>query len=89
MAGYEMNRCSDCGGKCSGLYTRTATEILFLPKDVPSNVKEGIIEDKQHLLDLRVREVAKCALSSEQIIDNLNGLVEGRFDLNGREEVRT
>jgi hypothetical protein len=56
-------------------------KIIFLGEN------RDAIQDKERLLALRLREVAKCALSTEQIHGNIDGLVEGTRGINGREEI--
>jgi hypothetical protein len=74
----EIDRCPGCGGRCDGLYQRTVTEILFSERTTPRGH-----EDKKHLLRLQVREIGKCALTVEQVDDNIDGLVGGTRVLNG------
>jgi hypothetical protein len=86
MTTHEIERCADCtGGECDKAYVRAAIEIMFLDPNTP----EEIIKDKEHLLDLRVREIAKCTLSLVDVQTNLHGLIRGNLELNGREEIPT
>jgi hypothetical protein len=75
----EIARCLNCTHSCDNLYQRAATEILFSER----NLGAVALEDKKHLLRLRLRGIGGCALTEGQIDDNLQGLTEGNRVLNG------
>lgn len=79
----QIERCENCIGACDDAYRRNATEALF-SDDLDLN--EAI--DQKRLMTINsIRVIAKCALSDEQIGNNLKELVEGKKNLYGREEV--
>jgi hypothetical protein len=80
MSGSGIERCSKCTHECDPFYKETARKILFTQQPISNE----LVNDKMNLLTLQLREIAKCALTSEQVSENLEGLIEGTRDLYGR-----
>lgn len=82
MPSRGITRCEACIHECDEAFRTVATKLLMLDDGTLQGLQK--CEDRERMLKSRLRTVANCALSSSEISLNLEGLMEGRLEINGR-----